>query len=142
MTITLAEFIDRAMDVPFVEGGRDYDGWDCWGLVVCCQRDVYGRILPSHSGEYGSTARRDELKALIERDKTETDLWELVDEPETGCLVLLYLYGRPCHIGVMVDHRNVLHTEAKCNTVTQRIDRTPWRGEGYDKVEGYYRFTG
>lgn len=138
----LSEFADIAVSVPFVEFGRDYNGWDCWGLVFCGQRDVFGRIMPSYAGEYGSTSRRDELKRLIAMHREERTDWALVEEPRAGDVVLLEMLGRACHIGMMLDHRNVLHTEVRCNTVVERIDREPWRGNGYDKIEGVYRYVG
>ena len=42
--------------VPFKEQGRDRAGWDCWGIIVCAYREVYGIELPD-LGEYYDHAR-------------------------------------------------------------------------------------
>lgn len=137
--ITLDEFAKRAISVPFVEYGRDWNGWDCWGLVVTCYREVYSVDLPSHVGEYGSTRRRLELQQLIAAQKTMD--WSQVSEgsQRAGDAVLLRLLGRACHIGVMLSPRMVIHTEERVNTVIEDLGRTPWRGPGFNNVQGFFR---
>jgi len=85
--ISIEEFIDRAMDVPFLEHGRDYNGWDCWGLVVCGQRDVYGVKLPDLSNQYSSTRRLQELSILIDKNK-----------PGQWAKMLLFFVSRSIHV--------------------------------------------
>ena len=48
--MTAEQFVERAVCVPFLDKGRGYDGFDCWGLVVCYYRDVLGIELPSYDG--------------------------------------------------------------------------------------------
>ena len=38
--------------VPFMEQGRDRAGWDCWGVIVCAYREVYGIELPDLGEHY------------------------------------------------------------------------------------------
>lgn len=135
---TLSEFANDALLTPFKEHGRDYDGWDCWGLLYLCHRDVFGIKIPSFADAYGSTSRRDELRKLISGNSQWND-WEQVETPEAGDAVYLAMHGRFCHVGVMLDSRHVLHTEERCGTVVERIDRAPWKGDGYNKIEGFYR---
>lgn len=136
----LDEFVDRALDVPFEEGGRSYDGWDCWGLVCVAYRDVYGIVLPTHTGEYRSTRRREELQDLIARRKAGS--WELSDPHRPGDVALVRMMGRDCHVGLMLSDWDMLHVQAGISAVVEPIDRPPWRDRAYDKVEGIYRHVG
>jgi len=133
----LDEFIDRALAVPFLEKGRSWSGWDCWGVVYMAYNEVLDIELPQYTGEYSSSIRRDELRNLIERRKDAE--WSNVDDPIAMDFVLLKMLGRDCHIGLMIDAKNFLHVEAKCMTHIESVNDIAWRGAGYDKVEGFYR---
>lgn len=138
--MNLDEFTDRALDVPFEERGRSYDGWDCWGLIYVAYRDLYEIVLPTYTGEYHSTRRREELQALIATKKTGG--WELSDPHEPGDVALVRMMGRNCHVGLMLSGWNMLHVEDGISAAVEPIDRPPWRSEAYDKVEGVYRYVG
>ena len=134
--ITVQEFADRAIVVPFEEFGRSYDGWDCWGIPVVGYRDVLGVGLPDQTDKYSSTRRRRELRDLIDTDKVD---WVRVDRPQAMDCALLLMYGLPCHIGLMLNETDMLHVEEKCMTMVEDVNRPPWRSSVYDKVEGFYR---
>ncbi len=138
--MTLDEFVNRALDVPFKERGRSYDGWDCWGLIYVAYRDVYGIILPTYTGEYHSTRRREELQGLIMRRKMGG--WVLDDPHRPGDVVLVRMMGRDCHVGLMLSGWDMLHVQAGVLAAVEPIDRPPWRDRTYDKVEGIYRYAG
>lgn len=133
----LVEFTDRALDVPFIEKGRDYEGWDCWGLIYVAYRDLYNIELPVYTGEYNSTRRREELQGLITRRKAGT--WELRDPYEPGDVALVKMLGRNCHVGLMLPDMYMLHVQDHVQAVVEKIDRPPWRDKEYNKVEGIYR---
>lgn len=133
----LEEFRERAITVPFAEKGRDWGGWDCWGLVCVAYRDVFGVELPHHTGEYDSTRRLRELRSLIERRKR--DEWTRTEGPRAGDVVLSRLFGHFCHVGLMLNGREVIHVEESCQVVIEDTTRAPWTGEGYTQVEGFYR---
>ena len=136
----LDEFVDRALDVPFEERGRSYDGWDCWGLIYVAYRDLYEVELPTYTGEYHSTRRREELQGLIAQRKT--GRWELSDPHRSGDVALVRMMGRDCHVGLMLSGWNMLHVQAGVSVVIEPIDRPPWRDRAYDKIEGIYRHVG
>lgn len=136
--MTLPEFLDRAITVPFDEKGRSWDGWDCWGVPYLAFREVLGVELPEHTGEYSSTRRLKELRDLIDRNRRAE--WVEVDEPCAMDCVVLYMMGEASHIGLMIDDRgNFLHVEAKCMAMVENVNDRAWRGPGYDKIEGFYR---
>lgn len=138
--MTLEKFTREAIMVPFEEFGRSWDGWDCWGVLFLGYREILGIELPEYTGDYSSARRRRELQDLIisNRDDKRAE-WERVEKPKAMDGVLLEMLGRSCHIGLMLDETNVLHVEENCMTMVEDINRPPWRGVGYDKVEGFYR---
>lgn len=137
--LAVAEFAERAMDVPFQEKGRSYDGWDCWGLVYVFYKEVAGVELPLYTGDYKSTRRRVELQNLITTEKN--DAWKLVDPHDVGDVAVVRMMGRYCHTGVMLADNYMLHVQELVGAVCERIDRPPWRDASYDKVEGIYRYV-
>jgi len=56
-------------------------------------------------------------------------------------VALLRLQKYPCHVGLMVSSKLMLHVEHGTHAVVEEIDRAPWRGKGYDNVEGVYRYA-
>lgn len=40
--------------IPFLEGGRSYDGCDCWGFIYLFYKDILNIILPSYTQEDNS----------------------------------------------------------------------------------------
>jgi len=136
--MTLEQFTDKAISVPFVEKGRSWDGWDCWGVIFMAFKEVCDVDLPHYTGEYSSTIRRDELRALISKCQG-TEPWSRIDTPRALDGVLLRIMGRNCHVGLMLDATHCLHVEARRMTFIDDINSIMWRGKGYDKVEGFYR---
>lgn len=134
----LSEFVDRALDVPFVEKGRSFEGWDCWGLICVAYCELYGVELLSHTGEYSSTRRREELQTLI-TTRRELDGWVLHDPYEPGDVVLMKIMGRNCHTGLMLPNMWMLHVLDDVAAVVEQIDRAPWWTDQYNKIEGIYR---
>ena len=65
--VTIDEFIVKAIKVPFVDKGREYSGWDCWGSVCCFYRDVKGVILPQYL-DYDSSTEYRQLQELISKN--------------------------------------------------------------------------
>jgi len=139
--MTLDEFVDRALDVPFKEKGRSYDGWDCWGLIYVAYRELYDIDLPEYTGEYNSTRRREEIQNLFSTKKTMAG-WELHDPHEPGDVALVRMMGRMCHVGLMLRDWNMLHVQDGVAAIIEPINRPPWRCSEYDKIEGIYRYVG
>jgi len=76
--VTFDDFQRKAIGVPFVPFGRDYDGWDCWGLVIRAWQDVRGVTLPDFT--YKSIADYRALAAnFASRDG---GFWRRIDPPE------------------------------------------------------------
>ena len=123
------EFADRAIRVPFREKGRDYSGWDCWGLVCCGYRDVLGIELPSYTNGYQGVRQYKALARLFRHGKA--DGWEICLQGTAGAVAAVYRRGNVLHVGiVMPDNHGILHCEEKPGTVIERPAMLP--------IEGYY----
>lgn len=99
--------------LPFVDGGRDRAGCDCWGLVRLVYRDCLGIDLPS----YGEISARDLIRvARAMGDGQAAPCWAAVEAvPVPYDVVLMRARGASrsvAHVGVAVDAARVLHTEA------------------------------
>ena len=120
--------------VPFLLGGRDRDGWDCWGLVRVAYRELFGIELPSFAGEY-ETGTDPVIPGLYESVRDE---WLEVEQPEPADVAWMVVAGLPCHVGlycVVNDAPYVLHALAGSGTRMDRIETPAWS----KRVRAYYR---
>lgn len=136
----LDEFISRAIEIPFKEKGRGWDGTDCWGLVVLAFKEVRNIQLPNHENDYVSTKRLKELRYAI---KKFSGNWVEINTPQPMDCILLCILGMPTHIGLIIDtNGNFIHTESKRNASVDNVNKIAWRGDGYNNIEGVYRYVG
>ena len=84
--MTWKEFTERAVLTPFLDKGRSYLGFDCWGLVVCGYRDVLGVSLPSYD-EYDTVRNH---KALVRLFVSKVPEWRKVPDAVDGRVALIF----------------------------------------------------
>ena len=131
--LTMDQFIEKAISVPFVSRGRSFDGWDCFGLVVRAYRDVFGVEIPDYGDRYKDTR---DFRSIHELFREGMASWKKVvdDHPEVGDVAVIFRQGRPIHAGiVVVDGRHILHSEELVGTVCEPIYRF--------RLEGIYRWA-
>lgn len=99
--------------IPFLDGGRDASGCDCWGLVHLVYRDLLGIELPT----YGEISAHDVARVTerIREDSAGAPWLPVTGAPRP--FDVLVMRGKPLHVGVMVDARHVLHVEAATASV-------------------------
>ena len=130
--MTLDDFMARALDVPFQIGGRDYAGWDCWGLVYCAYRDVLSITIPVLDQDYNHDISYSELMALVDKQRP---TWQAIERPEPGD-VSLYRVGRyHSHVALVMPRGRMLHCEQGAGSICERLDNLVWRG----RHVGYFR---
>jgi cell wall-associated NlpC family hydrolase len=120
--------------IPYKFGGSDRNGVDCWGLVRLVYRERYGRELPAfeHNG-----LTEEECGLLVDHSKPLMNARRL-DWPRLGDLVVMKIYGHPCHVGIVVGgpgERNLLHTLKGHDSVIDRYDGPTWQC----RLDGFYR---
>ena len=105
--------------IPFVDGGRERDGLDCWGLCRLVFKEQAGIDLP----RYGDISAHDLLAVARELSRGMADeTWRRVEDAprRLDVVVMLRLDAvrpTPTHVGVMWDGRNVLHIEELTDSV-------------------------
>ncbi len=134
--MTLDEFTARAIQVPFMDRGRDWDAWDCWGMFRVFHREVLGVALPSYAESYQDAGHSVESRKVLSTIiAANMGAWRRVERPEPGDGVLLNIGGRPIHVGLALGGGLMLHAERKINTVIERLASPMWA----KRIEGFYR---
>jgi len=127
--------LDDLIGIPFLNGGRDLNGSDCWGVVMLVF-ERFGVFVPDFA-----ISCFDSLKINQKIDE-QRRCWKLLDEPEVPCLVVLRTSTknpRVCnHTGVYVGENLFLHTFKKRNSCKEHINHPIWK----KKIEGFYRYVG
>lgn len=130
----MVEWVNEYTAIPFLDGGRDRFGCDCWGLVRMVLRERFDIDVPSLAGEYESTADRERIPRLVDSTKPLVGA-EKLGGPAAGLVVVLLQRGLPIHVGIMLDALHVLHIERGKGSVVERIDNARLRS----RIEGFYR---
>jgi cell wall-associated NlpC family hydrolase len=129
--MSLIEFTNLAIGVPFLDRGRDFNGWDCWGLVHQGYHKCYGIDLPGY--EHISAMKLEEAGEIIDKQK---ELWtEVTNKELPGDVIVLRFGSWPCQVGLVVKPGLMLHVESGIETCTERYTSAVWN----KRVIGHYR---
>jgi cell wall-associated NlpC family hydrolase len=130
----VAPWAKEYVGIPFVSGGRDRTGADCYGLARLIRTEQFGDTLPLLSGDYRDADNLAETEALI-RSKRPLLAGRSVETPEAGDVCVLRFRGLPTHLGVYAGGGWMLHTLKGTGSVLQRIRDPRLAG----RIEGWYR---
>lgn len=126
----------RLIGVPFVDGGRDATGYDCWGLAREAMRR-FGKDVPDFSVSCFDTVQ---INGLYDGERVKWS-WMKVDMPEPGDLAVMNLDPQSPtmiqHVGVYVGDGYVLHTMKKRNSHMIRANDPCWM----HKIKAWYRWA-
>lgn len=130
--------LERYSGVPFVEKGRDLNGFDCWGLVAYVGNKHFNRNYPSNIDKYESPFDYEELEGVVRRD-IDSGTWEEIPKGKEvpGDVVLLRMRGRPIHVGIVVSDGLMLHTERGIGVVLERYNSSTWK----NRLLGFWRYN-
>lgn len=118
---------DDLIGVPFVDGGRDKSGMDCWGLV----KEAFRRQGCEVPDYHISAVEAADIAGTMKRQE---DDWVRLDGPHVGCLVLLRLTPG-CwanHVGICLGDGKFLHAYVATGVCIDRLRR--WQS----RIVGYY----
>ena len=132
--LTIEQLSCKASGVPYKPFGRDYDGIDCWGVIVLAYRDVLGIELPRYERDYSSPEEWAEVMGVIERGR-DAGPWVKVERPAPMDVVLLKLNGFVCHVGLAIGGGWMLHCLAPLGTCSERLNGVRWS----KRLHGFYR---
>lgn len=116
-------FHHKYVGLPFVSRGRDMDGVDCWGLV----RLIYQRELQITLPSYGEIYAEDLINVSHEISAgKDFEFWTDIkrEDIQPFDVVVMKFYGsrRIGHVGIMIDNKNVLHTERSADSAIVPLD--------------------
>lgn len=127
------DIINRLISVPFVEGGSDYSGMDCWGFVrEYFKLNTPSVILPNINIHCG-IADSEQIGVFVNRYKS--NFIKVSTEVFPSIIVIKYndpIYAN--HVGVFLGGNKFIHTRRKVGVSIDSIDSPAWRR----KIEGYY----
>jgi cell wall-associated NlpC family hydrolase len=132
----IAPWAKDYIGIPFVSGGRDRGGADCYGLVRLALAEQFGKSLPLFSSDYSDADNFAETEALM-RSQRPLLAGLPVAIPETGDVCVLRFHGRPVHLGICVGAGWMLHTLNGVGSALQRMSDPRLAG----RVEGWYRVS-
>ena len=112
----------RYVGLPFRDGGRDFSGVDCWGLVRLVLDKECGIELPTYA-EIGAN----DLSAIAGMTKRETasgEQWIIVAPPSARQFDVALMHRRRAavHVGIVVAGKRLLHIERAIDAVLLPID--------------------
>lgn len=110
------------------------DGQGCWRLALAVWRDEFGWPVPDVPVALDPRAERRALAAGAAGDD-----WQPAAVPRCGDAVLMARRREPCHVGVFVAPRRVLHAQAGSGAVCVPLSRLPASGW---HVLGVWRWRG
>lgn len=133
--LDLSRHAGAYVGVPYQLHGRSPAGWDCRGCVGWLREHLLDAPTPFWGDEYPLTglSRTAFADAVAELITERLSAWREV-EPASGVVVLLTLFQRPAHCGLMLDRRNFIHAERGPATAINRIDEPRWAS----RVRGFY----
>ena len=109
------------LNKPWQIGARGPDYFDCWGLVYCVYRDIYGILLPSYPGVDAKNLLR--VTRAITDGATDSN-WVQIDQPVDGCVVALSKNKKVLHhvgLYLAIDSGCVLHATDAGSVIAQPL---------------------
>ncbi len=110
----MAQTVNDFLQVPYVDGGRDWAGLDCWGIVRLARSALFGKPLLESFGHIlnkGCEAHHQAMTDVYHQLKDQYQ--EVLAKP--GAIACCFKGGVLIHVGVVVSDGGmvkVLHTRA------------------------------
>ncbi len=124
--------------LPFIDGGRDLDGADCWGLVCL----VYKRLLNIDLPEYHISAFDTQEVVDAMGSGRDNDGWEKVNgDRQNGDLVALAMHpsypDMINHVGIHIGRGSFLHTQKNTGAIISPMNHVLYS----KRIKGVYRWV-
>jgi probable lipoprotein NlpC len=118
----------RYIGLPWVPGGRSFDGADCYGLATLVYREELGIELRSYDQFYVTAEEREEIAELI-AGGTARGPWRdiAIEDAREFDGVVFRLAGFASHIGIVVSRGLMLHVSAGRPARMERFLTGHWR---------------
>lgn len=125
----------KYVGIPWKDSGRDgVLGVDCWGFVVYFYKDYFDIELNKYEG-VSSLDTKDCSDFIVNSNTYE--LFEKVDSPEIGDIIMFNIGGEPLHVGIIVGESLMIHAHEVSGTVVESYENIRWK----KRIEGFYRYV-
>lgn len=128
--------------IPFLDGGRQHDVLDCWGLLCSVYAHELGIELPTFATvSFDEDNKRESyrrLHACMSEDIHANDWTEVAEGLEQPLdVLLLRMGGFPVHVAIVAnaDMKTMLHTEMGIDSMISRYTSPMWSS----RVHNIYR---
>ncbi len=128
------DWCKKYVGIPFISGGRDSSGCDCYGLVRWIFLNEYDLQLPVLNGTYTDALCIAETKRLFQ-ENIPILCSERIEQPEEKAVALMKMKGRLCHVGLYAGDGYIIHARHSLGAVCERLSSPQLAG----CVEGWYR---
>jgi len=130
--------ISDYIGIPWIIGGSDFSGCDCWGLSLLILDECFNIQVNRF---IGAKYTGDELDDIINSEASSPD-WQLSESPKNGdlCVMSCGEKLRAEHIGVYVDGL-IVHALGKNGQGASTANKPAALKKIFKKME-YYRFVG
>lgn len=128
-------WVQDYIGIPFVSGGRDRTGLDCYGLIRLVLMEQYGCKLPLLDGKYDNALNLYNTSPLFFQQLP--ILTEKIAGPQEKALALLEMHQLPCHLGLFCGGESIIHSRAGVGVVAEKLDSRRLPG----KIVGWYRVS-
>ena len=119
--------LGRYVGIPFKDGGRDFSGLDCWGLVRLAWKEERGILMPDMGDEYSSAFARGDVSGLFSSYTAQDWNVDVTALPRRELDVLVFSFASlELHVGLWVAPGEMLHVMKGMDTAIERYDRTKW----------------
>lgn len=119
--------IRRYIGIPFKDGGRGFDGLDCWGLVRLVWHEERDILMPDMGDEYSSAFERGDVCGLFGKYTAQDWNVDVTDQPRRELDVLVFSFGTlELHAGLWVAPGEMLHVMKGMETAVERYDIVKW----------------
>lgn len=124
--------------LPFLDGGRDRAGVDCWGLVALVYAERLEIRLPDFSA-IRATDLRSVARAIVAGIDGEDWLPVIRGAEQEFDVVVMRGHaggvGIPAHVGIVAPYGTVLHVEKNIDAVAPKLTSHSVK----DRIVGVYR---
>lgn len=120
---------DKYIGIPYKHLGKDFDGVDCYGLLMLIFREELGLELPDFTSlQYSKgLSEKEDAHVLVSCiDKYRDQRWKIVKPPLRRFDAVVFWGG--CsksvanHIGLMIDPEKFIHIKENTPVIVSHLD--------------------